>query len=95
MSPAEETADVISRRRVPRRTFEAQVGVLLQGQYAVERSYQVGEGGMMLSIAHLAMEVHRHIAISFFVPSGALVMVRGIVRSVIPAEGDLPIRYGI
>lgn len=39
------------RRRVPRRAFEVSLGVLLGGSYKVERSYQAGEGGMMISCA--------------------------------------------
>jgi hypothetical protein len=82
------------RRRVPRRTFEAPVGVLVQGDYSMQRAYQVGEGGMMVSGAKL-IEAGTQIVISFFLTSGTLIIVRGVVRSVVPEDGKNPLRYGI
>ena len=83
------------RRRVPRRTFDANVGILLGGRYTLERSYQVGEGGMMISIQDTCLRENVQIVLSFFLPGQALIMVRGIVRSVIPAKDAKPERYGI
>jgi hypothetical protein len=82
------------RRRVPRRSFEGKVGVLLAGSYRVERAYQVGEGGMMVSSKDKLTEGGQ-LVVNFFLPSGALIMVRGVVRSVIPAKDGHPMRYGI
>lgn len=79
------------RRRVPRRTFESPIGALVAGVYALERSYQVSEGGMMLSSAR---ELKRGdlLVVSFFIAAKMPIMVRAIVRSVV-TEGDL--RYGV
>jgi hypothetical protein len=95
MSLASKLSADMGRRRTPRREFIAPVGILLNGKYAVERSYQVGEGGMMLSLDNLIMEMGRQVAVTFFLPSGYVVMVRGVVRSVIQADQKFPIRYGI
>lgn len=83
------------RRRVPRRTFKAPVGVLIGGQYAVERAYQLGEGGMMVDCRRGKLKEGTKLALNFFLPGGQVVMVRGIVRAVIPAKEGLPERYGL
>jgi PilZ domain len=82
------------RRRVPRRSFESPIGVLLHGEYKMERSYQVGEGGMMLSSRN-KLELGTQVVISFFISSGSLIIVRGVVRSVAPATGKMAERFGI
>jgi hypothetical protein len=82
-----------ARRRVPRRTFEAPVGILVHGQYHVERSFQVGEGGMLVS-AHKPLQVGTILVASFFVKNTTII-VRGVVRNVMPAKGDQPERYGL
>jgi hypothetical protein len=88
---------VENRRRVPRRSFFAPVGLLLAGRYTVERSFQVGEGGMMISIGGQGSlpPVGQQVVLSFFVPNGALVLVRGTVRNQIPADRENPIRFGV
>jgi hypothetical protein len=83
-----------NRRRVPRRTFEAPVGLLQKGKYTMETSFQVGEGGMMISSEH-PLEVGVPTVVSFFLHVGSLIIVRGVIRSVIPAENGAPQRYGI
>ncbi|MGZ3723200.1 MAG: PilZ domain-containing protein, partial [Bdellovibrionales bacterium] len=82
------------RRRVPRRAFDAPVGMLLHGDYKMERAFQVGEGGMMICSTH-PIEVGIQTVLSFFLTSGSLIIVRGVVRSVVPAQGKFPERYGI
>lgn len=94
-SVSERTNVDMGRRRVPRREFLAPVGILLRGKYAVERCYQVGEGGMMFSLNNLKMELGRQVALTFFLPTGFVVMVRGTVRSIIPADEKYPVRYGV
>lgn len=85
----------LGRRRVPRRTFESPVGILADGRYELERAYQVGEGGMMISCRERELAVGKSIVISFYLPTSSTIIVRGIVRSITPAEGALPARYGI
>lgn len=85
----------LGRRRVPRRTFDNPVGVLVGGQYSIERAFQVGEGGMMICYAPAQLEVGSKLVASFFLSPTSTVIVRGIVRSRVPADGDLPVRYGI
>lgn len=84
-----------NRRRVPRRQFDTQVGLLLHGKYGLAKSYQVGEGGMMISATRPLSE-GTHLVLSFFLPaSTTLILVRGIVRSQAPANNGLPVRYGV
>ena len=82
------------RRRVPRRLFEAPIGMLLHGEYSLQRTYQVGEGGMMVSAPQDLAEGDR-LVVSFYLPGVPLIIVRGVVRSVIPENGEQAERYGI
>ncbi len=66
----------------------------MRGIYESERSFQVGEGGMMIS-SQRKMEPGQLIVLSFYLPNSATIVVRGTVRSVIPADKGLPERYGI
>lgn len=85
----------ILRRRVPRRTFRAPAGVLIGGKYSVQRAYQLGEGGMMVDCKEQRLKEGRNLVLSFFLPNQGLVMVRGIVRGIIPAKDGQPERYGV
>ena len=69
-----------SQRRVPRRTFTGPVGVLAGGQYLIERAFQVGEGGMMVSTER-AFSDGDQMVMSFSLENGAILVVRAIVRS--------------
>lgn len=96
VNPYDSNRPAISgRRRVPRRSFESTVGVLFKGVYKVERSYQVGEGGMMISIAEGQLEEGSNLALSFYLPSGQLIMVRGIVRNIVGGRDGAAVRYGV
>jgi len=50
---------------------------------------------MMLSCNEEVLNEGRNLAMSFFLPSGELIMVRGIVRAVIPAKGGNGERYAV
>jgi hypothetical protein len=80
------------RRRVPRRDFLAPVGVLLHGQYSMERSFQVGEGGMMIS-SQTPIEVGTLVVCTFYLSTEMPIIVRGAVRSV--AQDEPQVRYGV
>jgi len=95
VNPVSPVTPDAGRRRVPRRSFRAPVGILLKGIYAVERCYQLGEGGMMMDCKDQKLKQGDLLALSFFLPTGLVVMVRGIVRGVIAAKDTMPERYGI
>lgn len=99
MKPAKNiddgNASGIGRRRVPRRTFKAPVGVLIGGKYSVERAFQLGEGGMMIDCKGQKLKAGTHTALNFFLPDGSIVMVRGVVRAIIPPKDGDPERYGL
>jgi len=84
----------LQRRRVPRRSFDNPAGILKSGKYQMNRAYQLGEGGMMIG-ANEPMQVGTLLVVSFYVQTSTLILVRAIVRSVIPAEAGLPERYGL
>jgi hypothetical protein len=81
----------LGRRRVPRRIFESLIGVMVDGEYTTERSYQLGEGGMMIS-CRKELKVGAHMLINFFLPSRATVIVRAVIRNQVNANG---VRYGV
>lgn len=83
----------MGRRRVPRREYEAQIGLLYDGNYSLERCHQVGEGGMMIA-SHRPLKENDRVVITFFVLNTPIV-VRGEVRSITAAKGHMPARYGV
>lgn len=89
------TAVELGRRRVPRRAFEFPVGLLVHGTYTVERAYQIGEGGMLLSCSSGELSAGTQVVASFFMPTASTVIVRGVIRNVEPAKDRQPARYGI
>ncbi len=84
----------VNRRRVPRRTMLQPVGILAAGGYVVERSYQVGEGGMMIS-SQKSLVVGQSLVMGFYIFGRLMILVRGIVRSFVPAKAGYPNRYGV
>jgi len=67
------------RRRVPRRAFESPVGLLAGGEYDIQSSLQVGEGGMLLG-SNRPLKVGDSVLVNFFISSALMVIVRGAVR---------------
>lgn len=94
MTPESNEEILSGRRRVPRRVFECPVGALVHGRFSVQRSYQVGEGGMMVSSEAELAEGER-LVVSFILPTSGMIVVRGVVRSIVEATGELPTRYGL
>lgn len=92
-APATKKA-AMGRRRVPRRSFEDPVGVLNRGQYSIQQAFQVGEGGMMISSTE-ELKISDRLVVNFALQSAMTVIVRAVVRNILPAENGLPIRYGI
>lgn len=84
----------VKRRRVPRRSYENPVGILIGGDYSIERAYQLGEGGMLIS-AEKTLQIGQHLVANFIVPSAHMVIVMGVVRNIEPATDTLPLRYGV
>ena len=68
-----------NRRRVPRRNFNSSVGCLFRGRYSIVRSQQVGEGGMSI-IVPFELEIGDRVVLTFRIPSGSTICVRGEVR---------------
>lgn len=82
------------RRRVPRREFNRNIGVLFHGRFTVCQAFQIGEGGLL--IAHpINLNIGDTVVVSFKLPNYIPDVVRAVVRYVLEAKGSTPARYGI
>ncbi|MNK26244.1 PilZ domain protein [compost metagenome] len=83
------------RRQYPRRAIKRKVGVLCDGTYFVCESGEIGEGGMAI-VSEYVLTEGREIVLSFQVPSGSFVSLRGIVRSTQQSKmGDHKVTHGL
>ncbi|MCC7404788.1 MAG: PilZ domain-containing protein [Bdellovibrionales bacterium] len=82
----------IRRRRVPRRTFLARVGLLIGGEYQLGRCFEIGEGGMLLACVG-SLEVGRRVVVTFRIPGSGHTVVRGEVRYIQPGTGRIGIEF--
>lgn len=89
-----ERSFVSKRRRVPRRVFTRRIGLLVDGEYHINRSHEVGEGGMLFS-SDVPLAEGKSLLISFQVPGNVHVIVRAKVRYLVASkEGNSGHRYG-
>ena len=84
LSPYEDKGHF--RRQYPRRALKRKVGVLCDGSYIVCDTAEIGEGGMAIRSDFVLTEGHE-IVLSFQVPQGEFVSLRGVVRSTQTSEG--------
>ncbi|WP_374079375.1 PilZ domain-containing protein [Bdellovibrio bacteriovorus] len=82
------------RRQYPRRAMKRKVGVLCDGTYFVCESGEIGEGGMSILSDFVLTEGHE-LVVSFQVPGGDFVFLRGNVRSTQKKEGDQRVTHGL
>lgn len=75
------------RRRVPRRSLYRRVGLLINGQYHVNQTLQVGEGGMRLR-SSVPLEEGKRLVVAFHLPDLGHIVCRAIVRYVIKDDKD-------
>ena len=74
------------RRKYPRRTLRKKVGVLFGGEYFICDSGEIGEGGMSI-LSEYALTEGRELVLSFQIPDGTFVILRGLIKSVNPHKG--------
>lgn len=74
------------RRKFPRRSLRKRVGVLFDGQYFICDSGEIGEGGMSIQ-SEYALTEGREIVLSFQIPEGTFVILRGLIKSVRNQQG--------
>ncbi len=74
-----QPVDGIEKRKYPRRSFEAKVGVMIQGKYFVENAFELGERGILFE-TEIALKNNDNLLISFVIPGGYVVMTRAQVR---------------
>ncbi|HEY8269786.1 MAG TPA: PilZ domain-containing protein [Pseudobdellovibrionaceae bacterium] len=84
MSDFEDLSSI--RRKFPRRTLVKKVGVLFGGEYLICQSGEIGEGGMSI-ISEYALTEGRELVLSFQIPKGTFVTLRGMIRSAKPSQG--------
>lgn len=82
------------RRQYPRRLMKRKVGILCDGSYFVCDSGEVGEGGMSILSDFVLTEGHE-LVVSFQVPGGDFVFLRGTVRSTQKKQGDSRVTHGL
>ncbi|MEZ0392423.1 MAG: PilZ domain-containing protein [Pseudobdellovibrionaceae bacterium] len=75
----------IQRRRFPRQRIEAQVGVLKQSSFMIEKALEVSEGGMLLQSSQ-KMEIGQQLEVRFFLPNGAFVCAQSEVAYLLKPE---------
>jgi hypothetical protein len=68
------------RRKFPRRAFHRMVGVLIRGHYSIYETGEIGEGGLSV-IGDSALTEGFAVALTFQIPGGDFVSLRGTVRS--------------
>ncbi|MBS1970609.1 MAG: PilZ domain-containing protein [Bdellovibrionales bacterium] len=74
------------RRKFPRRALAKKVGVLFDGQYFICNSGEIGEGGMSI-LSEYALTEGRDLVLSFQIPDGTFVTLRGQIKSVVAKDG--------
>lgn len=74
-----DSKTILKRRRVPRRDFTGRVGVLVAGEYTVNRAVQIGEGGIMIE-APILLSEGQQVVVSFRIPNHNFEIVRATVR---------------
>ncbi|MEK2690730.1 PilZ domain-containing protein [Bdellovibrio sp. GT3] len=82
------------RRQYPRRAMKRKVGVLCDGTYFVVDSGEVGEGGMSI-ISDYLLSDGDEVVVSFQIPQGDFVFLRGVVRSTQKKQGDSRVTHGL
>ncbi|MEN0058758.1 MAG: PilZ domain-containing protein [Bdellovibrio sp.] len=82
------------RRQYPRRAMKRKVGVICDGVYFVCESGEIGEGGMAIITDYVLTEGHE-VVVSFQVPKGDFVSLRGVIRSTQKKMGDHLVTHGL
>lgn len=82
------------RRQYPRRDFSRKIGVLCDGSYFVCDSREIGEGGMSIRSEYILTEGHQ-VVLSFQVPNGSFVFLRGTIVSTQKKQGDDTVTHGL
>ncbi len=82
------------RRQYPRRAMKRKVGVLSEGTYFIVDSGEIGEGGMSIISEYLLSE-GAEVVVSFQIPQGDFVFLRGVVRSTQKKQGDTKVTHGL
>ena len=79
MGQGVEDRKFVKKRRVPRRAFVRNVGLLVSGKYVLGAGLEVGEGGMMISTDQTLAE-GSYALITFKLPNYEPTVVKAVVR---------------
>ena len=89
-----EDRNYIRKRRVSRRAFHRQIGVLARGNYYITYAYEIGEGGMLFA-SKQKLSVNQKVVLSFNVPGFVHVVCRAVIRYSKKLEGVHDPVYGV
>lgn len=89
-----EKKSYLRRRRVPRRFFFRPIGLLVDGDYFISRSAEIGEGGIAV-FSKRALEIGKMLVVTFKLPDHIPTIVRGIVRYISKDDKTNDYRYGV
>lgn len=81
------------RRQYPRRNLVVPVGVLGGGKYSIAQTGEIGEGGMSIK-SEFVYELEKELVLSFQIPQGDFVFVRGVIKSS-TKDGTGQMLYGL
>ncbi len=84
----------IIKRKYPRRAFNKSVGILFQGEYFICTAGTIGEGGMLLYLPK-PLEIDQQMLLSFQIPGGDFISLRGDVRGAQGESTEFGIPFGI
>lgn len=82
------------RRKYPRRALKRKMGVLCNGHYFVAESGELGEGGMSV-VSEFVLQVGNKVVVSFNIPGGGFVSLRGEIKSVEKANSSGLVTHGV
>ena len=89
-----EDRKYLKKRRVPRRAFRRNIGLLVRGEYFVSEAYELGDGGMMVA-SPVPLSEGQMVVLSFQVPGMLHIVTRGIVRYHKKESSSNPECYGV
>lgn len=82
------------KRRYPRREYLSKVGVLTQGKYFIQKTFELGEKGMLFE-SDIAFREGDKIICNFCLPDGYVVVTQAIVRYITKAKEETLSHIGI
>lgn len=68
------------QRKVPRKTIEKPIGILVQGHYHTVQMLQLGEGGLLMDGSEFAFREGDRMLVTFSISGDSFILVKAVVR---------------